>query len=170
MTKKEHTEHTARSYHSILERVKHTFEAAEEKTRPTLEHAIKVARDKAVELGEISSEEAEKLGDYIKRDITDIAEHLNTSGSEFKNWLRIDIDLIEANLLDLMLQVADKTRVELSNLANRAQQANSYRTGEITGPGALVCKHCGEQLQFTKPGHIPPCPKCHKTEFKRAKV
>ncbi|PCI18096.1 MAG: hypothetical protein COB62_07115, partial [Piscirickettsiaceae bacterium] len=34
-------------------------------------------------------------------------------------------------------------------------------------PGTLECIACKQTLNFKKTGHIPPCPKCHKTEFKR---
>ena len=42
-----------------------------------------------------------------------------------------------------------------------------YHTGEITGPGTLVCDNCGEELHFHKPSRIPPCPKCKGTSFHR---
>ena len=40
-------------------------------------------------------------------------------------------------------------------------------TGEVTGAGTLVCDKCGEKLHFHKAGKIPPCPKCHATQFHR---
>ncbi|MDQ6955909.1 MAG: hypothetical protein Q9M21_01810, partial [Mariprofundaceae bacterium] len=29
----------------------------------------------------------------------------------------------------------------------------------------LTCKDCGHSMHFKKTGRIPPCPKCHKTDF-----
>ena len=43
-----------------------------------------------------------------------------------------------------------------------------YHTGEISGPGTLLCVACGTELHLHKTGRIPPCPKCHATQFKRA--
>ncbi len=155
------------AYNRMMERVKHAFDVTEHKTIPPLEHAVNKAREKAVALGEISRDEAEKVGEYLKRDIQEFAEHLNQTSSELKSWFHMDLELIEAKLLDLMTQVADKTRLELTKLAVSAQSPRLYFTGEISGPGTLQCCSCAEKLQFTKTAHIPPCPKCHAIEFVR---
>ncbi|MBI3773498.1 MAG: hypothetical protein HY272_12460 [Gammaproteobacteria bacterium] len=42
-----------------------------------------------------------------------------------------------------------------------------YHTGEITGPGTLICEGCGEHVQFHHPGLIPPCPKCGGRDYQR---
>ena len=118
-------------------------------------------------LGELSKDEAEKVGEYLKRDIQEFAEHLNRTSSEFKSWFHMDLELIEVKLLDLMTQVADKTRLELAKLAVSARSPRLYHTSEISGPGTLQCRSCAEKLRFTETGHIPPCPKCHGIEFVR---
>jgi len=82
----------------------------------------------------------------------------------------LDIDIIEQKVLELFLAVADKTRIELEQLAHPACKISQYHTGEITGPGSLICEACGEMIHFTTTGHIPPCPKCRKTAFKRAEI
>jgi hypothetical protein len=52
-------------------------------------------------------------------------------------------------------------------LKHDAERPYIYRTGEITGPGTLVCDNCEERLHFHKAGHIPPCPKCHGVIYHR---
>ncbi|MCP4126955.1 MAG: zinc ribbon-containing protein, partial [Gammaproteobacteria bacterium] len=89
------------------------------------------------------------------------------TGEEFRNWFSFDLELIENRLLEMFANVADRTRVELDALAERAREAAFYHTGEITGPGTLICTECGKALHFHKAGHIPPCSKCHATSFKR---
>ena len=150
-------------YHRMMERVKHFIEDAE----PRVEHAIDAAREKTVELEEATREEAEEIADYVRRDLSEIGEYLQDSGKDIGTWFHMDMELIEANLLDLMTSVADKTKVELAEIAARAEVANIYQTGEITGPGTLTCSECGEELHFKKAGHVPPCPKCHSTTFTR---
>ena len=150
-------------YHRMMERVKHFIED----TEPRVEHAIEAAREKTVELEETTREEATEIANYIRRDLSEIGEYLQDSGQDVGAWFHMDLELIEANLLDLMSSVADKTKVELAEIAARAEVANIYQTGEITGPGTLTCSECGEELHFKKAGHVPPCPKCHSTTFTR---
>ncbi len=80
---------------------------------------------------------------------------------------RFDLDLMEQRMLDVFSRVADQTSVQLRGWAEQARQASLYRTGEISGPGTLVCTSCGEQIQIHKAGRIPSCPKCQATSFKR---
>ena len=54
----------------------------------------------------------------------------------------------------------------LQEILKLKEQAPEYRTGEITGPGTLLCSECGEQLHFHRPGHIPPCPKCRSNSIR----
>ncbi len=157
----------AAAYERMLERVDDVLEKAEESALPTLRKALDQAREKAVELGELTREEAEKIASYVERDMKDAAEFLAENTDGFKEWLRFDIQLIEKRLLEMFAGVADRTRVELARLAENAWQASHYKTGEITGPGTLVCTECGKALHFHKAGHIPPCPKCHGTTYKR---
>jgi predicted RNA-binding Zn-ribbon protein involved in translation (DUF1610 family) len=72
-------------------------------------------------------------------------------------------------MLDFFSRAADKTRLELNRLASQARRAQEYHTGEIASIGTLVCADCGCEMHFKKTSRIPPCPKCHKTVFKRAK-
>jgi len=152
------------AYELLLEDAIKGVHKIEEKTGPALHHAIDEALIKSGKLEELTKEEAEKLAAYLKRDLIDAAQYIKESGEDFKTWFGFDIELIEDRLQELFTQAADQTTIELMELK---EQASRYRTGEITGPGTLCCNECGELLHFHRPGHIPPCPKCHGTEFKR---
>lgn len=157
------------AYDRMMEHLRNALEHIEHETRPALGHFIEAAQEKAVELGELSREEAEKIGNYLKRDIEDAAEYLTgPEAKELSDWFKFDIGLIEDRLLELFTSVADKTKLELLQLEQRARRAGEYHTGEITGIGTLTCSRCGEALHFHAAGHIPPCPKCHATTFTRS--
>ncbi len=152
------------AYDRMMGRVKESLKH----TGPKLQEAIDSAREKAVELGELTAEEAQDIGNYLRRDITDIANYMSSDEAEdLKSWFRFDVNLIETQLLDLLFSVADKTRLDRLNFEDEVQRGNEYHTGEITGPGTLVCDACGEKIHFNKTGHIPPCPKCHATIYSR---
>ncbi len=155
------------AYNRMMERVRAMIDEASKKALPTLQHRVDAAKAKAVELGELTREEAEKIGTYLKRDIEDAAEYLSGPSQEFADWLRFDIQLIEERLLEMFLTVADQTKVELMELEHEARRADAWHTGEIAGIGTLQCFDCGELLHFHATGHIPPCPVCRGTAFRR---
>lgn len=155
------------AYEKMLEQVDSMLDKAEKNTLPSIKKSIDAAREKAVELNELTREEAEKVAAYLERDMKDAAHFLSETGDEFRAWFKFDVQLIESRMLEMLAKVADKTRLELDRLAERAREGVLYHTGEITGPGTLVCTQCGKELHFHKTGHIPPCPKCHATEYRR---
>jgi NADH pyrophosphatase NudC (nudix superfamily) len=155
------------AYNTMMKRVHTAIDEAEEKTIPTLEHNLEEAKVRAIELGELTREEAEKVTGYLKRDVEEAARYLQETGDEFSDWIQFDYELIEDAVKEAFMSVADQTKLQLEKLSKKAAEANSYHTGEISGIGTLVCENCGEKLHFKKTGHIPPCPKCHATRFKR---
>ena len=165
--KTEPIERMVAAYERMLARADEMMQRAEQSTIPTLRKALEQARDKAVEFNELTREEAEKLSEYVERDMRDAAHLLAETGEELRQWWRFDVELIEHKLMELFANVADKTRLELEQLAEQAREASYYHTGEVTGPGTLVCTACGEELHFTKAGHIPPCPACQGKRYQR---
>ncbi len=156
------------AYNQMMIRVSEALSEAAQKAEPLLAQTIDAAEDKAVELGELSREEAKKIAEYLRRDLQDAGEFLTSpEAEEFADWLRFDIQQIESRLFEMLLSVADRARLDMLDFEEQLAEACEYRTGEITGPGTLVCEACGEVLHFHKAGHIPPCPKCHATEFMR---
>ena len=156
-----------RAYDDMMMRVKTAYEEAEESTRPALEGFIHKARDTAVELEELTHDEAEKVAYYLKRDLQDAGKHLAETGHELGDWLRFDIDQVEDRLLSILSLVDDRTRLEILKFEHDIEEGPAWNTGEITGPGTLVCETCGTTLRFHATGHIPPCPSCRHTVFHR---
>lgn len=155
------------AYNRMLERLNVAMDEVGRHARPAFQEQLKQAAEKASELGELGREEAELIAAYLKRDIQDAAQWLADNGDELKDWLRFDIEQVEERLFEAMSSVADKTRLELQELEERAGLVGEWKTGEVTGVGTLVCEGCGELLHFHTSGHIPPCPKCRGTLFKR---
>lgn len=153
------------AYEKMLGHVQEGVDRFERQALPGLRERLALAREKMVELGELTREEAERLSLYLERDMQDAARYLADTGEEFRHWLRTDISLIESRLLESLAAVADQTSLQLKQWADEARRP--YRTGEVTGPGVLVCTACGEQVHFHQAGRIPPCPKCHATEYSR---
>ncbi|MDG4598143.1 MAG: hypothetical protein P9F75_21040 [Candidatus Contendobacter sp.] len=162
----------ARAYHRMMERVKlrlEELEQAEREALPQLRASIEHAAEKAVELGELTREEARLIGGYLKRDLEDAGQYLADTGRDLGAWLRFDVELLEDRLLDFFQRGVDQSRLEFPTFEAVEGGAGSveYRGGEITGPGTLQCKACGEPMVFHAPAAIAPCPACGGTVFVR---
>ncbi len=152
------------AYQQMMNRVRETLRQTSD---TNLQQHIESAKEKAVELNELTREEAEHIGDYLRRDLQDAAEFINSTEQALVDWMRFDLELIEERLLDMFSLMVDHTRLELDNLAECARQATQWCSGEITGPGTLYCDNCNNALHFHQPDYIPACPNCGATLFKR---
>ena len=153
-----------RAYRRMLDRAREILEA---EARPSLRQAVDRARKHTVELGELTREEADQVAQYLRRDLHDAGDYLSRTGRELREWAQIDLSMAEHGLVDLFVRAADRTRLEMEAFKRELQEGPPYRSGELTGPGTLRCKGCGQLMHFHEPGHIPPCPRCHATDFRR---
>jgi len=154
-------------YEKMLDRVRDFMERTERESGPRLRKALEQAKERAVELGELTRDEAENIAEYVRRDVEDAADYTTRTDEDLAGWLRMDLQLVENWIWDRFSSVADKTRLEWLELENTLAEREFYHTGEIAGPGMLVCDSCGEELHYKKAGHIPPCPKCAGTRYRR---
>lgn len=157
------------TYNQMMAHIREAFETADA-TDLTLQKALNNARDQVVHIGEVTTEEAHEISEYIKRDINDAAEYMMETSAEFGDWLMLDIEIIERKIIDMFLSVADRTRIELEQFQAPPRLPVEYHSGEITGPGTLVCTKCGHQVAFVTTGEIEPCPKCKNITFQRAQT
>ena len=164
------TERLAAAYNRMMERLRERMEGSDEAPGPTLDEGIKQAGNKAVELGELSREEAEKIGGWIKRDIEEATLYLGDSGREFADWLKFDVNQVEERLLDALLSVADRTKLELAAFERSIGNHHTYHAGEVTGAGVLECLDCGEPAHFYATAMISACANCGGTKFRRPRA
>ena len=163
---KDPVEAMGEAYERLLETAIEDAHKLEKATGPKLHRLIDEAKQKLSDMEELTEEQVDRIGDYLKRDLLDAASYLSETGKDFTTWLGFDIELIEERLKQRFIQAADQTTVELLKLKEQAEIIG-YRTGELTGPGTLICDACGEKLHFHRVSHIPPCAKCKGTDFHR---
>ncbi|MCB1875214.1 MAG: zinc ribbon-containing protein [Chromatiales bacterium] len=169
MSENHKPEHLESGYDRMMDRVHQAIKRAGSSASGLHEH-LDEAREKAVTLGELTREEADKVADYLRRDLHEVGKFLS-GGSELSQWLRFDLEQIEERLWDVFSRVADQTQVEWELFRHAIEAPDSeplfYRTSEVTGPGTLECVACHKLVHFHRISHIPPCPECHKTAFRR---
>jgi len=168
---KKPSNHLISAYNQMMQEMRNAFEQADASDM-SLQKALDMAKHQATHLGEVTAEEAHEIGEYIKRDINDAAEYMMETSSEFYDWLMLDIEIIERKIIELFLSVADHTRVELEQLKRASidagiNQTPIYKSGEITGPGTLICESCGTVKAFPSSDAISDCTQCGHNRFIR---
>ncbi len=154
-------------YETMYEHVAGNLHKAKDKTETLVHELVDEARDKAKKIEQVTEEDAEKLATWLKRDLDEAINYLSKTEYAFRDWLGFETELIKNELIQAMLDTADKTTLALLRMKENARKPAVYHTGEMAGFGTLICDECGEKLHFHKPARIPPCPKCHETSFHR---
>ena len=147
-------------YDQLAARFKVLFEAGTEKSAEVAQVAMEKARKQLTAAGTFSEEQGKNLKSFLERDFAQMATTMRKEAKEKLNPSRVSAGALSS--LSALLSAAGSA---LTSIAERTQKAVSCRSGEITSAGTLTCDACGHELHFKKTGRVPPCPKCHATEF-----
>jgi len=153
----------ADQYDQLAEQFKELFESGAEKTSEFAATAMEKAREQLTAAGTFSEEQGKNLKVFLERDFSQMAQTMRDEAKEKLNPARVGAGALSS--LYALLNVAG---LALSSVAVRTQKALSCRSGEITSAGTLTCVSCDNELHFKKTGRVPPCPKCHATEFRKS--
>lgn len=134
-----------------------------EEGKKTLDEALKKAKDELGKAGEFSTEQMDKVADYVKRDVADNAEKATEAIKK-----AVDPQRVAAGAQAIFARILNSAVDALSDLAEKAEKATEFKTGEVTSAGTLTCKECGAEMHMKTTGRIPPCPKCRKTIFRKS--
>jgi len=155
-----------KAYNDFME---YMYEATDD-TIHSIADSLDSAKEKVSELGGLSQDEINHVANAVSRDVHHAAHALpDNSDESLAEWLKFDIELLENFALDSFLNIADKTRVELAQLAQNAEQySHPYKSGDLTAPGTLSCKKCNKVIAFKSTSVIPQCPECGAETFIRS--
>jgi Zn finger protein HypA/HybF involved in hydrogenase expression len=134
-----------------------------EEGRKTFDEALKRAKEELSAAGDFSRERADKLGEYVRRDLKANADKATEAVKK-----AVIPQRVAAGVQSTFSRILTSAAETLTELAERSEKSLEYKTGEITSPGTLTCKDCDAEMHMTKTTRIPPCPKCHKTIFRKS--
>jgi len=134
-----------------------------EEGKKTFDEALKRAKDELASAGDFSREQADRLGEYVRRDLKESAGKATDAVKK-----AVEPQRIAAGAQSAFARILTSAAEALTELAERSERSLEYKTGEITSPGTLTCKECNAEMHMTKTTRIPPCPKCHKTVFRKS--
>ena len=134
-----------------------------EEGRKTFDEALKKAKDELSSAGDFSREQADKLGEYVRRDLKENADKAKEAVIK-----AVEPQRVAAGVQSAFTRILTSAAETLTELAERSEKSLEFKTGEITSPGTLTCKECDAEMHMKKTTRIPPCPKCHKTIFRKS--
>ncbi len=156
-------------YHKLVKSVHEKMHQWEINSHEKLTESLHKIADKAQSLSNVTRKEIDQMTGYLKRDLQDITHFIAEATdpkTEWRQWLKFDLEQIEQQTLEKLFEIADTSQLEFQKeLESRLE----FHTGEIKSVGSLECTACGQTIHFKAPGHIPPCPSCHHTVFRRLK-
>lgn len=178
------------TYEKLRQHVSKTFGELNEKINAeSINHAIEKAMADLRATGGHSKDVISKAGNALEKDITsslrlikpkvtaDIEEtrkHFNqmqNKGGALWREISNEAEHIKQVSLDksglFLLHVTKGLGEWATSLSDKLDSSLSYKTGEVTHGGTFTCKGCEAEIHLKKPGHLPPCPKCSKTDFRR---
>ncbi|MBU0479939.1 MAG: zinc ribbon-containing protein [Proteobacteria bacterium] len=179
------------AYEKLRQRVSKIFGEIHEKiNRETISQAMDKAMADLKEMGEHSKEIITRAGETLKKDIAsslgqikpkvdgvtgDARKHydqLHNKGGALWRDIAKEAEYIKDVSLDkggsFLLNITRGLSEWSKDLSEKLDSSLVYKTGEMTHGGEFVCTSCGGALNLKKPGRMPPCPKCKKTEFRRS--
>jgi len=134
--------------------------------RKTFDEALKKAREEATKAGDYTREQADKAAEYVKRDLAALGKQAEKAKQTLKEV--VEPQRVAAGMQSIFTRILIGAADTLSDWAQKAEKNLEYKTGEVTSPGTLSCKECGAEMHLKTTGRIPPCPKCHKTVFRKS--
>jgi len=162
MTDNSHDPKEVGLYEKLAER---TAELLDE-GKKNFDEALKKAREEASKAGDYTREQVDKAAEFVKRDLAEIGKQADRAKKALKE--AVEPQRVAAGMQSIFTRILIGAADTLSDWAKKAENSLEYKTGEITSPGTLTCKDCGAEMHLKTTGRIPPCPKCHKTIFRKS--
>lgn len=159
-------DHDISSFEKLATKVQEHLIASKDKSVDWLQQAVDTSADQLAKAGEFTKEEGERAGQYLKRDLA--ATRLDFAHARESVNRGLHPSRVGGGFLDLSSHLFGSMGEMFQSWAARSEVALAFNTGEVSGPGKLTCTDCGTELNLERSSRIPPCPKCHKTSFRKS--
>lgn len=140
-------------------------------TRETLNaDTIRQTLDKAVtqlkQMGEYTADTIDKVAASVEKDMASAAQTIGQKIEAFSGKTA-DVFQVWRDRGNQFLTNASSALGDWLREASEPLKQRRYRAGEMAASGTLECTACGERIVLDTLAHVPPCPKCRKSEFRR---
>lgn len=152
-------------YDQFAQRFTELYKAGQEKGQEAMERALELAREQLTAAGDLGAEQGERFKSYLQRDLDQTVSDMQKLGEEARD--RFHPARLGAGALASLATMFESAGKGFEFLSRKTEEALTYHTGELTSAGTLTCRKCGQTVHMSRTGHIPPCPGCHGTEFRK---
>jgi len=155
----------AAQYDKLASKFNEIYLAGRERGREAMETALDKAQEQLTALGEFSAEQGQEFRQYLARDLDQTLTDAQKLGEQAKE--RLHPARLGAGALASLATMLELGSQALQALSDKTRASLTYKTGEMTTAGTLTCLACGQQVHLKHTGHVPPCPKCSGTQFRK---
>lgn len=156
-------------YDQLVDQVMDSLDGASEVTLEKLTSAVNEAVELEQTALDMSADEAALLKAYLMRDLKQFSIGVQKVGGALADWLELDLAVLEKGIVDRLMRVADKTRIEQELLREQLSHGEAhYAAGEIALPGQFVCTQCRAKQMLSESQKLQPCRDCSAVLFERA--
>ncbi len=152
-----------RAYERLAEEALEQLRGATDVTVDAISSAIDVASERLQDVGEFTGEQLGVAKMSIQLDLFALANNTERSAEFIQN--RLNPGRVASGLLSAAGSLLEATSDAFDSWKDLVRQPLKRTTGHVTGPGTLTCTECKEEIEMEDTGRIPPCWKCHGTEF-----
>ncbi len=154
------------NFEKLASKTKEQLIASKEKSMEALHMALDASADQLEKAGDFSKEEGERAGRFLKRDLA--ATRVDFARARASVNKVMDPSRVSGGFIGLASHLFSNMGDMFQGWAAKSEEALAFNTGEVSGPGKLTCTDCGTELNLERSSRIPPCPKCHKTDFRKS--
>lgn len=152
--------------------------------RINLEDSLHKASEELSSLGSYTREQVDKVKTYIRRDILHAAEKKPADPTEqnrateavqqkpvsFAQTVKeaIDPKRVATGAQSFFSRVITTAAGTLNEWGEKMEHGLEFTAGEVTSPGTLTCKNCGEVFKLKETAQIPLCSQCGQKSFRKS--
>lgn len=155
------------AYEKLRQHVKEALADVRQRVNAnTVQQAVETGAEKLKDAGTHTSAAVAKAVAALKKDMAVAAERLGPKWEEFSEK-SADLFGVWRDRGSVFLgQAATSLGGWLEKVGQKLDH-QTYAAGDITHGGAFECQSCRARVELPRAGHIPRCPGCQGTTFKR---
>jgi hypothetical protein len=133
----------------------------------TMREALDKARASLRDAGEHTAETIDKVASTVEKDVAAAVQRMGPAWESISAKTAGLLEVWRDRSAAFLGQASGALGEWLKQAGERLQQP-VYRTGEMADAGTFECRACGERVVLETAAHLPVCPRCRKSEFRRA--